>query len=196
MAGEHWQAIESHEVKRPDALVKAEPDRRGRPGLGGGRPHRGAVALWRAIESREVKRLGALFKAEPDRLSRLSFEVAGLYFDWSKTHLDAGLVEAFAGFSAGMGVAASRDALFSGGIVNPSEGQAAGHVAERGRRPPHAGGPGQPRAPARGGGWPAAVALASARRQRRGALVDAIEAGAFGAVTAILHIGIGGSVLG
>ena len=32
--------------------------------------------------------LDELFKGEPDRLSRLSFEVAGLYFDWSKTHLD------------------------------------------------------------------------------------------------------------
>jgi glucose-6-phosphate isomerase len=40
------------------------------------------------------------------------------------------------------------------------------------------------------------VDLAAARRQRMRALVDAIEAGAFGDVTGILHIGIGGSVLG
>ena len=32
--------------------------------------------------------------------------------------------------------------------------------------------------------------------QRMRALVDAIEAGAFGDVTGVLHIGIGGSVLG
>jgi hypothetical protein len=133
---------------------------------------------WQAIESHPVERLDKLFEAEPDRLSRLSFDVAGIYFDWSKTHLDAGLLEAFTDFSREMGFAAARDALFGGDIVNPSEGQAAEHVAERGN------------------GSPDAVELANARRQRMRALVDAIEAGAFGDVTGILHIGIGGSVLG
>ena len=32
--------------------------------------------------------LEALFEAEPDRLSRLSVDVAGIHFDWSKTHID------------------------------------------------------------------------------------------------------------
>ena len=122
--------------------------------------------------------LDALFTAEPDRLSRLSFEVAGIYFDWSKTHLDAALLKAFAALSERQGFAAAREALFTGGIVNPSEGQAAEHVAER------------------GSGAPDAVDLATARRQRMRALIDAIEAGAFGDVTGVLHIGIGGSVLG
>jgi glucose-6-phosphate isomerase len=48
----------------------------------------------------------------------------------------------------------------------------------------------------RGNGAPQDVDLATARRQRVRALVDAIEAGAFGDVTGILHIGIGGSALG
>jgi glucose-6-phosphate isomerase len=133
---------------------------------------------WQAIEAHKVKPLEALFTAEPDRLSRLSFEVAGLYFDWSKTHLDAKLLKAFVALSEAQGFAAAREALFSGGIVNPSEGQAAEHIAER------------------GSGAPDAVDLATARRQRMRALIDAIEAGAFGDVTGILHIGIGGSVLG
>ena len=38
------------------------------------------------------RRLDELFAAEPDRLSRLSFEVAGIYFDWSKTPLDQALL--------------------------------------------------------------------------------------------------------
>ncbi|HEY0164632.1 MAG TPA: glucose-6-phosphate isomerase, partial [Sphingomicrobium sp.] len=133
---------------------------------------------WQKIESHAVQRLDGLFKAEPDRLSRLSFTVAGIYFDWSKTHLDSELLEAFTGLSEAVGLAGARDSLFSGGIVNPSEGQAAEHVAER------------------GSGAPDAVDLAGARRVRMRALVDAIEAGAFGDVTGILHIGIGGSVLG
>ena len=124
------------------------------------------------------RRLDELFAAEPDRLSRLSFEVAGLYFDWSKTHLDQPLLDVSAARAEEMGFAVARDAFFSGGIVNPSEGRPATHVAER------------------GSGSPEDVDLAAARRHRTRALVDAVEAGAFGAVTGILHIGIGGSVLG
>ncbi|MEO8547302.1 MAG: glucose-6-phosphate isomerase [Sphingomicrobium sp.] len=133
---------------------------------------------WQAIEAHGVKPLEALFTAEPDRLGRLSFEVSGIYFDWSKTHLDQALLKQFTGLSAAQGFSAAREALFTGGIVNPSEGQAAEHIAER------------------GSGAPDAVDLAAARRQRMRALIDAIEAGAFGDVTGVLHIGIGGSVLG
>jgi glucose-6-phosphate isomerase len=122
--------------------------------------------------------LGELFEAEPDRLSRLSFEVAGLYFDWSKTHLDNARIAKFIERASGSGFGAVRDALFAGEIVNTSEGRAATHVAER------------------GSGAPTDVDLASARRQRMRALTDAIEVGAFGDITAVLHIGIGGSVLG
>jgi glucose-6-phosphate isomerase len=125
-----------------------------------------------------IKRLDELFAAEPARLSSLSFEVSGVYFDWSKTHLDQRLLDEFAARAVQMGFAAKRDALFSGEIVNVSEGRPATHVAERGN------------------GAPAEVDLATARRLRTRALVDAIEAGAFGDVTGVLHIGIGGSLLG
>ncbi|MGN6057068.1 MAG: glucose-6-phosphate isomerase [Sphingomicrobium sp.] len=122
--------------------------------------------------------LEELFKVEPDRLSRLSFEAAGIYFDWSKTHLDEQLIRGFVERAERMGFAAARDGLFSGEIVNSSEARAATHIAER------------------GSGAPDDVDLATARRQRMRALVDAIEAGAFGDITGVLHIGIGGSVLG
>ena len=125
-----------------------------------------------------MRTLEELFAAEPDRLSRLSFEVAGLYFDWSKTHLDQASIAEFVTRAERMGFAAVRDALFSGGIVNQSENRPATHVAER------------------GSGAPEDVDLATARRQRTRALVDAIEAGAFGDVSGVLHIGIGGSLLG
>ena len=133
---------------------------------------------WKAIEDHRLRPLARLFEEEPDRLGRLAHEVSGIYFDWSKTHLDAGLVDAFAALAGQMGLAAARDALFAGEIVNPTENRPAEHVAERGH------------------GAPDAVALATSRRKRMRALVDAIEAGAFGDVTGILHIGIGGSVLG
>ena len=124
------------------------------------------------------KTLKELFKGEPDRLSRFTFQIGGIYFDWSKTHLDHSVMEALRGRAERMGFGQARDRLFAGEIVNSSEGRPATHVAER------------------GSGAPDDVALATARRQRMRALVDAIEAGAFGTLTGILHIGIGGSVLG
>ncbi len=126
----------------------------------------------------QQKTLKELFTAEPDRLSRLTFEAAGIYFDWSKTHLDSAIVDRSLKRAEQMGFVAARDALFRGDVVNPSEGRPATHIAER------------------GSGAPDEVDLATARRQRTRALVDAIEAGAFGPLTGILHIGIGGSVLG
>ncbi len=133
---------------------------------------------WEAVDDYQVQRLEALFERDPDRLAGLSLEACGIYFDWSKTHLDPDLIGRFAAAAEAKGLAKARDALFSGDIVNPTEGRPAEHVAERGT------------------GAPAAVGLAAARRTRMRALADAVEAGAFGEVTGILHIGIGGSVLG
>jgi len=136
------------------------------------------AADWTAITDRPQAPIAELFRAEPDRAERLSLDVAGLHFDWSKTHLDAGLIDAFAALANARGLTAARDALFAGGIVNPTEARAAEHCAERGE------------------GSPDSVARAAAFHQRMRALIDAIEAGAFGDIRHILHIGIGGSALG
>ena len=133
---------------------------------------------WNAIDAYDVHPLESLFERDADRLSAMTLELGGIYFDWSKTHLDGELLERFVGVAEGKKFAASRDALFSGAIVNPTEDRPAEHVTERGT------------------GAADAVELSAARRSRMRALVDAVEAGAFGDVTGILHIGIGGSVLG
>lgn len=133
---------------------------------------------WSAFAAAAPRSLTALFAAEPDRLSRMVLEVAGLRFDWSKTHLDAGLLTGFASLAERMDFAGKRDALFAGEAVNRSEGRAATHAAERGQ------------------GSPDAVASAGLFHDRMRALIDAIEADALGAVRHILHIGIGGSALG
>ena len=137
-----------------------------------------ADTLWQPIESYHLQRLDALFEKEPDRLSTLAQEVAGIYFDWSKTHLDRELIRLFGELAEQREFPARREALFAGETVNPSEGRAATHVAERGQ------------------GAPDEVSLAAMRRSRMRSLVDAVEAGAFERVSGILHIGIGGSVLG
>ncbi len=133
---------------------------------------------WAPIEGHPLQRLDTLFANDPGRLDRLSLTLGGLFFDWSKTALDEELLAKFETLAKARGFAAARDTLFTGGLANPSEGRAATHVAER------------------GSGDAEANAIAAAGHDRMRSLVDAIEAGAFGDVTGVLHIGIGGSALG
>lgn len=123
-------------------------------------------------------RIDALFAAEPERAARLSVETGGLYVDVSKTHLTPATETALCGLLAASGFGALRAALFGGEVVNPSEARAATHAAER------------------GSGSGAAVAAAATARAGHRRLVERVEAGAFGAISDILHIGIGGSALG
>ena len=133
---------------------------------------------WTAVEGLEPALLADLFAAEPDRLQRLVIEEAGLRFDFAKTHLSAANLPAFLALAEAAGFAARRDALYGGAEVNPTEGRAAEHPAERGE------------------GAPESVARARALHQRMRTLIDAIEAEALGPVRHILHLGIGGSALG
>ena len=81
--------------------------------------------------------LADLFAAEPDRLARLTVEECGIRFDFSKTHLEPAPCSTPSSRSPSQaGLAARRDALFAGEIVNPTEGRAAEHSAERGQGAP------------------------------------------------------------
>lgn len=136
------------------------------------------VKAWQAIQEAARPGLTELFQAEPDRLSRLTIDEGGLHFDFSKTHLDAGLIDRFIALADAAGFAKAREALFSGAAVNVTEGRAAEHPAERGQ------------------GAPESVARARHFHARMRALIDAIEADALGPIRHVLHIGIGGSALG
>ena len=133
---------------------------------------------WQAVEGSSKRSLSELFAAEPDRLDRLVVEESAIRFDFAKTHLDDALLESFLALAEAAELPRHRDALFAGGIVNPTEQRAAEHSAERGE------------------GAPESVARSSRLHARMRTLVDAIEAEAFGSVRHILHIGIGGSALG
>lgn len=135
-------------------------------------------AIWKAIKEAPQHKIEALFASDPDRLKALTLELGGLYFDWSKTHLDTALIDQFVTLSEAMDLKGKRHALFNGEIVNPSEGRAAEHPAERGE------------------GNPESVHRARALHSRMRGLIDAIEAGVLGPIRHILHIGIGGSALG
>jgi glucose-6-phosphate isomerase len=122
--------------------------------------------------------LSALFASDAERVGRLTLEQGGLRFDFSKTHLDAETLAIMSDLAEMQDLTGKREALFTGATVNPTEGRAAEHTAERGN------------------GGADAVAQAKALQARMRGLLDVIEAGAFGEIKHILHIGIGGSALG
>lgn len=112
--------------------------------------------------------LSRLFEAEPDRLGRMRLEVGPIYFDFSKQSVDVVALRGLLDLAIATGLATERSRLFGREVVNASEGRAATHWAER---------------------------LPGADSAVRG-LAARIEAGEFGKVRDILHIGIGGSALG
>ncbi len=133
---------------------------------------------WQAVKALKPQKLADLFKADTDRVARLSVESCGMLFDFSKTHLDGTALKVFETLAKETGLAAKRDALFSGQIINVTEGRSAEHSAERGE------------------GAADSVQRAKALHGRMRGLIEVIEAGALGEIRHILHIGIGGSALG
>jgi glucose-6-phosphate isomerase len=136
------------------------------------------TADWTAIEALPETKLTDLFAQDGERLETFSLDVAGIHFDWSKTHLTKDAVAAFEALAQRQGLAAKREALFAGEKVNVTEGRAVEHTAERGE------------------GAEESVAKARALHARMRALIDAIEAEALGPIRHVLHVGIGGSALG
>ncbi|MFU7528154.1 glucose-6-phosphate isomerase [Qipengyuania sp. ASV99] len=144
-------------------------------------------AAWDRLAELPRRTLADLFAGDPDRVAKFSQRIeadlgelgqVGMLLDWSKTHLDDDLLAAFEELAEAAGFAAAREALFGGGIVNPTEGRAATHGAMR------------------GSGTDADVEEAEALLARMGLLVEAVHAGALGEINHLIHIGIGGSALG
>ncbi|MCA0207737.1 MAG: glucose-6-phosphate isomerase [Proteobacteria bacterium] len=134
---------------------------------------------WQALAEWQPRKLTELVAADPEaRLQVLVRNVADIRFDFAKTHLDGEAIAILSGLAEVQDFGGRRKTLFSGGMANPTEGRAAEHSAER------------------GDGAPESVHAAQALHQRMRMMVDAIEAGAFGEIRHLLHIGIGGSALG
>ncbi|WP_417493104.1 glucose-6-phosphate isomerase [Maricaulis sp.] len=76
-------------------------------------------------------RLRELMGADPGRAASLLMAHAGIELDFSKQRLDPSSLAALVAHLEGLGFAARRDALLSGGIVNASEGRPALHTAYR-----------------------------------------------------------------
>lgn len=135
-------------------------------------------AGWLSLRASGDTPLTSLFADNPARVDQLSVKFDGILFDFSKTHLTTELISRFTEIASEQNLAAKRDALFAGAIVNVTEQRAAEHSAERGE------------------GNAEAVSHARALQARMRAFIEVIDAGAFGEIENILHIGIGGSALG
>lgn len=136
------------------------------------------VQDWTAIEHVTSDQLSALFAADPERTQKFTRNACGIRFDFSKTHITEDLISKFEKLAEQANLTGMRQRLFADEIVNPTEGRAATHPAERGE------------------GDVEIVKTAKLFHGRMRALVDAIEMGALGEIRHILHIGIGGSALG
>jgi len=138
-------------------------------------------AIWSKLAGHERRPLKQLFE-DAGRVEKLTGRIelgdGGIRFDWSKTHLTDELIADFEALAEAMNFAGMRAKLLSGEVVNPTEGRAAEHTAQRGV------------------GKEASVEEAVALHQRMRLLVEAIHEGALGEVKHLIHVGIGGSALG
>ncbi len=134
--------------------------------------------IWDQLNAYTAKPLARLFEENVNRVEQMSVRQSDVLFDFSKTHLDDSLLGILSDLANQTGLVQVREKLFTGAIVNPTEGRAAEHTAERGN------------------GNAESVAAAKAMQARMRGLIEAIDAGAMGDIKHVLHIGIGGSALG
>ena len=86
----------------------------------------------KAIATRVADRsLLSLFDADPDRAQTFSVETEHMRFDYAKTQIDGESLAALLALADARGVAAKRDAMFSGEKINDTEGRAVLHTALR-----------------------------------------------------------------
>ncbi len=154
-----------------------------------------AFARLAALAARpDGRRITFLFAADPERARKFSGSLDDLTLDFSKSAIDAAVLEALFALAEAADLDGFRRRLFAGEMVNVTEHRAAMHMALR--SPPDAG-----LQAALPGGIDDASKLAAAERDRMRSFVAAVHDGSKrGATgerfTAVVNIGIGGSDLG
>ncbi|HRO04273.1 MAG TPA: glucose-6-phosphate isomerase, partial [Terricaulis sp.] len=130
---------------------------------------------WSRVEAEAARLahvpLADLFSAGEARVRALTLEAPHLTADFSKQRIDAPALHALEQLAEAAGFAHQRDALFTGGIVNATEGRPAKHWALRGDDAP---------------------AEVKDTRAKMAAFAKRIRPD----IDAIVHLGIGGSDLG
>lgn len=120
------------------------------------------------------------FEADVRRFQALSLQAPEVFADLSKNRVDSTTLALLLKLARDCGVEARRDALLRGDPVNPTEGRAVLHTALR--------------APA-GSGAPFNAEV-QASLEAMLAFAESVRRGERGAITDVVHIGIGGSDLG
>lgn len=132
------------------------------------------LAAIRAVGAAPID-IRTLFVTEPNRLTRLTASACGMALDLSRLALPLPVLDELLAVCSAADLPGWRARLLAGDVVNPSEGRAATHTAERGV------------------GNAADVAVAQAGAQ--GVAHIALQLRAEG-VSDVILIGIGGSALG
>jgi glucose-6-phosphate isomerase len=137
-----------------------------------------------AVERRPI---AALFEAG-DRPAEFSIEAGPIRLDYSRTNIDQRTRDLLLALAGSAGLAARREAMFTGAPINETEGRAVLHTALR-----------NPDVPVQVDGRDVSAGIRDtlARMQRFARAVRSGEfAGQGGAITDVVNIGIGGSDLG
>lgn len=94
----------------------------------------GLTAQWAALrschEATRDRSILSLFDT-PDRAASFSAQTGDMLFDYSKTNIDARTRAALIALAEAAGVAAKREAMFTGAPINETEGRAVLHTALR-----------------------------------------------------------------
>ncbi len=131
--------------------------------------------------------LKQLFADDPERFSRFSLEAAGLFLDYSKTHVSDTTLSLLLALAQMRGVAQRRNAMFNGAPINHTEGREVLHVALR--------------APRQESPADSVNADVHAVLDQMAGFTERVRSGAWQgfkgqSITDIVNIGIGGSYLG
>ncbi len=148
-------------------------------------------AIWDTLRTQQARtrdrRIETLL-AEPDRMETFSIRHGELLFDLAKTNIDADALEQLVALAEAAGLAARREAMFTGARINETEGRAVLHTALRNL---------DTDVTVDGEAVMSPVRETYARMQ---AFADGVRSGRIagqgGAYTDVINIGIGGSDLG
>ncbi|TCP40866.1 glucose-6-phosphate isomerase [Rhodovulum marinum] len=147
--------------------------------------------IWRRLDAKAravaERPIAALFE-DPSRAGSFSARMGDMLLDFSKTNIDAEALELLIDLADAAGVAACREAMFSGEKINETEGRAVLHTALR-----------NPSASIAVDGVDVMPGVRRTLARMRD-FADAVRGGAFvgqgGPITDVVNIGIGGSDLG
>ncbi|TCM86530.1 glucose-6-phosphate isomerase [Rhodovulum steppense] len=147
--------------------------------------------IWEALDVRARavadRPISALFD-DPGRAAAFSAREGDMLFDYSKTNIDAETLDLLLNLAEAVGLAARREAMFTGAKINETEGRAVLHTALR-----------NPAGSVQVDGRDVMPELRATLVRMR-AFAEMVRGGQFagqgGAITDVVNIGIGGSDLG